>query len=197
MDSITNWGASELTTHREHWWIVKNKQKDEQYGSHKKLERGEPMCSRRVSISSYKKYCRWKRKETIYVKRKRFIIIWYMDIWIFHEGKPDGDDRRILLVMALTDFGIVYLCYHYNFMLYKNFWRKSWDPIIHCGGVLVSNNHVYPVLFLYLYFTSRNLFYVLRLAEWMFCFVDIDGIVEHLKLNVLFKTIRAIDQYNP
>jgi hypothetical protein len=118
MDSITNWGASELTTHREHWWIVKNKQKDEQYGSHKKLERGEPMCSRRVSISSYKKYCRWKRKETIYVKRKRFIIIWYMDIWIFHEGKPDGDDRRILLVMSLTDFGIVYLCYHYIYIYY-------------------------------------------------------------------------------
>jgi hypothetical protein len=79
----------------------------------------------------------------------------------------------------------------------RNFWRKSWDPIIHCGGVLVSNKHVYPVPFLYLYFTSRSLFYVLRLAVWMFCFVDIDGIVEHLKLNSLFKTILAIDQYNP
>ena len=79
----------------------------------------------------------------------------------------------------------------------RNFWRNSWDPIIHCGGVLVSNKHVYPVPFLYLYFTSRSLFYVLRLAVWMFCFVDIDGIVEHLKLNFLFKTILAIDQYHP
>ena len=31
----------------------------------------------------------------------------------------------------------------------------------------------------------------------MFCFVDIGGIVEHLKLNFLFKAILAIDHYNP
>ena len=51
-------------------------------------------------------------------------------------SQPDHhEDPRIFVATITTDIDIVNLCCPYNFILYKNFWRKSWDLIIQSGRI--------------------------------------------------------------
>jgi hypothetical protein len=101
------------------------------------------MCSRRVSISSDNNLLGNRGKKIL---RKTERIHCHLRYGYFANVKQTVITTvEFCLPMTSTDFGIACIWYHYDFILCKNFWRKSQNPII-LWRSFGSNKPVYPGL---------------------------------------------------